>query len=74
MDAMELLHVLYINIVCILKIYVKFALITLVIYFIAEWYIVRYGDELEAELDAQVAQGAAAEERPASNRAERPKD
>ncbi|XP_023174170.2 uncharacterized protein LOC111601692 [Drosophila hydei] len=63
MDALELLQQLGLNIVWIFKIYVKFALITLVIYFVAEWYIVRYGVELEDQLDAQLA----ANERPASN-------
>ncbi|KAH8402827.1 hypothetical protein KR222_001890 [Zaprionus bogoriensis] len=63
MEPMEMLHHLCVNILDIFKIYLKFALITLVIYFVAEWYIVRYGAELEAELDAQVA----ADERPASN-------
>lgn len=63
MEPMDILHELYLNILYILKIYIKFALITLVIYFVAEWYIVRYGAELEAQLDAQVD----ANERPASN-------
>ncbi|EDW69268.1 uncharacterized protein [Drosophila virilis] len=63
MDAMELLHQLCVNIVWIFKIYLKFAFITVIIYLVAEWYIVRYGIELEDQLDGNVA----ANDRPASN-------
>ncbi|KAH8366227.1 hypothetical protein KR093_010417 [Drosophila rubida] len=63
MDPAELLHQLYLNVLQILKIYVKFAFITLIVYFVAEWYIVRYGAELEAQLDAQLADN----DHPASN-------
>ncbi|EDW18605.1 uncharacterized protein LOC6582426 [Drosophila mojavensis] len=63
MDVLELLHQVGVNIFWIFKIYIKFALVTLVVYFAAEWYIVRYGAELEDQLDAQLA----ANERPASN-------
>lgn len=71
MDLMELLHQLFLHILDIFKIYIKFALITLVIYFLAEWYILRYGAELEAELDAHLVEGAElreeSPERPESN-------
>ncbi|KAH8246133.1 uncharacterized protein [Drosophila kikkawai] len=71
MDLMELLHQLLLNVFDIFKIYLKFALITLVIYFLAEWYILRYGAELEAELDAHLVAGAElrqeSPERPESN-------
>ncbi|KAH8256271.1 uncharacterized protein [Drosophila bipectinata] len=72
MDLMELLHQLAWNVFDIFKIYIKFALLTLVFYLIAEWYILRYGAELEAQLDAHLAEGAplregSPEERPESN-------
>lgn len=63
MDPMEMLHDVWFHLLYIFKIYIKFALITLVIYFVAEWYIVRYGAELEDQLDAQVP----ANDRPGSN-------
>ncbi|KAH8398308.1 hypothetical protein KR215_003588 [Drosophila sulfurigaster] len=65
MDAAELLHQLYLNVLQIFKIYIKFAFITLIVYFVAEWYIVKYGAELEAQLDAQL--GGENNEPPASN-------
>ncbi|KAH8379159.1 hypothetical protein KR009_003320 [Drosophila setifemur] len=58
MDLMELLHQLLLNVFDIFKIYLKFALITLALYLAAEWYILRYGAELEAQLDAHLVQGA----------------
>ncbi|KAH8293820.1 hypothetical protein KR054_005077 [Drosophila jambulina] len=71
MDLVELLHQLLVNLFDIFKIYLKFALITLVIYFLAEWYILRYGADLEAELDAHLVEGAElrqeSPERPESN-------
>lgn len=64
MKLMELLHQLCLHILDIFKIYLKFGLITLAVYFIAEWYIIRYGAELvEDQRDAQVA----ASDRSASN-------
>jgi len=63
MKLVELLHQMLLNILYIFKIYLKFALITLALYFVAEWYISRYGAELEAQLDVQ----AAANDRPDSN-------
>ncbi|KAH8270009.1 hypothetical protein KR018_002135 [Drosophila ironensis] len=67
MDLMELLHQLLLNVFDICKIYIKFALITLAIYLTAEWYILRYGAELEAQLDAHLVEGAPLPERPESN-------
>lgn len=68
---MDLMHHLLLNVFDIFKIYIKFAMITLVIYFLAEWYILRYGAELEAELDAHLVEGAElrqeSPERPESN-------
>ncbi|KAH8278261.1 hypothetical protein KR044_009022 [Drosophila immigrans] len=63
MDPAEVLHQLYLNVLQIVKIYLKFAFIALIVYFVAEWYIVRYGVELEAQLDAQLADN----DHPASN-------
>ncbi|ALC43371.1 CG42445 [Drosophila busckii] len=63
MDAWELLQQLYVNLVCMFKIYLKFVLLTIVIYFVAEWYITRYGVELEDQLDGRVDEN----QRPGSN-------
>ncbi|XP_034481810.1 uncharacterized protein LOC117787407 [Drosophila innubila] len=64
MKLMEWLLQLCRHIIDIFKIYLKFGLITLALYFIAEWYIIRYGAELEEDQrDAQVS----ANDLPASN-------
>ncbi|KRF98505.1 uncharacterized protein Dwil_GK28132 [Drosophila willistoni] len=67
MDLCELLHQLGIHILDIFKIYLKYAFITLILYFIAEWYILRYGDELEAQIDAHLINGRDQGDRPPSN-------
>ncbi|XP_030372774.1 uncharacterized protein LOC115622835 [Scaptodrosophila lebanonensis] len=67
MHLLDLLSQVCVNIFDIFKIYLKFAFITLVIYFVAEWYVLRYGAELEAQLDAAVAAEARGAERPAAN-------
>lgn len=42
--VMEALRILFGHLFDIFKIYLKFGLITLVFYFVAEWYILRYSD------------------------------
>ncbi|KAM8711018.1 hypothetical protein ACLKA7_017619 [Drosophila subpalustris] len=63
MKPMDWLLQLSLHILQIFKIYLKFGLLTLALYFMAEWYIVRFGPELGDQLDAKVA----ANERPTSN-------
>ncbi|XP_037929325.1 uncharacterized protein LOC119663798 [Teleopsis dalmanni] len=52
---MECLQNIFRNISDIFKIYLKLAVITLVIYFVAEWYILRYGLEFDEAPQTQIA-------------------
>lgn len=49
MMLLEYLQIAFQNLVDILKIYLKFAILTLCLYLIAEWYIVRFGIDLDDE-------------------------
>ncbi|XP_022231033.2 uncharacterized protein LOC111079987 [Drosophila obscura] len=71
MDLWVILHQVCLHVLDVFKIYLKFAFLTLIVYLVAEWYIIRYGAELEAQLDAHLVEGAErpedTDERAASN-------
>ncbi|XP_002134683.1 uncharacterized protein LOC108151070 [Drosophila miranda] len=58
MDLWVILHQVCLHVLDVFKIYLKFAFLTLIVYLVAEWYIIRYGAELEAQLDAHLVEGA----------------